>query len=315
MLHSSAIAIDFRRSVDPDRRTNPKGATEIVRSVLSLPDGELDYARAKITFDRIIDPSVDVDATLSLLDSMTERVRELAAAATTVDAKLSALRNFLHEAGSWNDHRPFAYDQSDPLGRRMQNKLLHNYLATRLGQCVSMPALFMILAERLGLDIALALAPEHVFVRVQTSERPINIETTSGAHPARDAWYRQNFPITDRSVEAGVYLRSLSKREGIAVLACNVAEHLYKQGRFGAVTGVCNLILENHPTDVQVMVCLGSAYGKLLDEFRQRYPSPWTTPPEMHGHAWKLMQQNMRLFEIAEGLGWVPFEEGERNVR
>jgi regulator of sirC expression with transglutaminase-like and TPR domain len=315
MLHSSAIAVDFRRPAKSDEPARPQGATDVVRSILSLPDGELDYARAKVTFDSVIDPSVDVEATLSLLDDLAETVRELVAGAQTVDAKLNALRKVLHEAGPWNDHRPFAYDQSDPLGRRMQNKLLHNYLATRLGQCVSMPALFLILAERLGLDASLALAPEHVFVRVLNQGRPINLETTSGAHPARDAWYRQKFPITDRSMETGVYLRSLSKREGIAVMACNVAEHLYKQGRFNAVTGVCNLILASHPTDVQTLVCLGSAYGKMLTEFQQQYPIPFSAPPKTHAHAVKLMHQNMRLFEMAENLGWVPFDEGRRNVR
>jgi regulator of sirC expression with transglutaminase-like and TPR domain len=315
MLHSSAIAVDFRRSAKSEEPAPLHGATDIVRSVLSLPDSELDYARAKVTFDRIVDPSVDIDATLATLDEMTEGLRGLASGETTVEAKLKALRKFLHEPGTWNDHRPFAYDQSDPLGRRMQNKLLHNYLATRLGQCVSMPAFFLILAERLGLAASLALAPEHVFVRVQSHGRSVNLETTSGAHPARDAWYRQKFPITDRSMETGVYLRSLSKREGIAVLACNVAEHLYKQGRFSAVTGVCNVILAHHPRDVQTMVCLGSAYGKLLRQFQKRYPTPWSAPPEMHAHGARLMQQNMSLFEAAENLGWIPFEEGKRNVR
>lgn len=315
MLQSSAIAVRIGRARAPEDSVEPASPVEVVRQALAAADRDLDYARAKLIFDRVIDPMVDVDAALSTIDGMAANARKLAAGALTVEAKLAALRKFLHVPGPWNDHRPFAYDQSDPLGRRMRNKLLHNYLETRLGQCVSMPALFLILAERLGLEVALGLAPEHVFVRVKIGEKTINLETTSGAHPSRDTWYHKNFPITDRSVETGVYLRSLTKREGIAVLACNVAEHLYKSGRFNDVIAVCNLILESHPKDVQTIVCLGSAYGKLMTQFQQRHPIPGSAPPEMHCRAVTLMQQNMRLFAQAEDLGWIPFEEGKANVR
>lgn len=293
----------------------PSAIVETVRSVLAVPDHDLDYARAKLTFDRLVDPSVDIEAVLHRIDEMAAAAGRMAAGALTVEAKLAALQRFLHERGPWNDHRPFAYDQSDPLGRSMPNKLLHNYISNHLGQCVSMPTLFLILAERLGLDVALGLAPDHVLVRVRLGGRSINLEATSGAHPARDAWYRQNFPITDRSIETGIYLRSLSKREGIAVLACIIVEHLHKLGRFDDVIDVCNLILASHPTDVQTMVCLGSAFGRLLTQFQQRYPTPGSAPPAMHFRAIVWMQQNMNLLAQAEVLGWVPFEEGNTNVR
>lgn len=56
-----------------------------------------------------------------------------------------------------------------------------------------MPILFLILGDRLGLDMALASAPLHMFVRWRDSSgRTLSLETTSGAHPARDAWFRHN---------------------------------------------------------------------------------------------------------------------------
>ena len=52
------------------------------------------------------------------------------------------LRSYLYDAGTWNHRQPFRYDlEGDPLGREIPGKLLTNYLATRKGNCVSMPTL------------------------------------------------------------------------------------------------------------------------------------------------------------------------------
>jgi hypothetical protein len=32
----------------------------------------------------------------------------------------------------------------------------------------------------------------------------MNLETTSGGHPARAIWYRQQMPMPDRAVESGL---------------------------------------------------------------------------------------------------------------
>lgn len=314
MLQSSAIAVRIGRAGASQDLAEPSSIVETVRLVLAVPDHQLDYARAKLTFDRLVEPSVDIEAALRQIDEMAEAAGRMSAGAVTVEAKLSALRRFLHEPGPWNDHRPFAYDQRDPLGRSMPNKLLHNYIGNRLGQCVSMPALFLILAERVGLEASFGMAPEHVFVRVNLNGRSINIETTSGGHPARDAWYRQKFPITDRSIQAGIYLRSLSRREAVAVMASIVVEHLYKAGRYADVVAVTGVILGHYPLEINAMLARGSACGKLLTQLQLRYPTPGSAPPEVATRMRDLMHRNMAAFSTAENLGWVPFDEGRTNA-
>jgi regulator of sirC expression with transglutaminase-like and TPR domain len=97
----------------------------------------------------------------------------------------------------------------DADGRAVRNKLLENYLRARLGQCVSMPVLFLLIAERLGLEVALCPAPEHILVRYTDENGGAhNIETTSGCHPARDEWIRQQLGISNRAVDSGIYLRA-----------------------------------------------------------------------------------------------------------
>jgi regulator of sirC expression with transglutaminase-like and TPR domain len=166
----------------PETFTAPSGAVEVVRQVLSLPDDQLDYAEAKIAFDCAIDPSIDADAVLSELDSMEAKARELAGTASNEGDKLNALRKLIYDSGPWNGHRPFSYDKEDPFGTDSCNSRLGSYLQTRRGNCVSMPILFLILGERLGLDLSLACAPSHFLVRYRSkSGQILNLETTSGA--------------------------------------------------------------------------------------------------------------------------------------
>ncbi|HEV2078272.1 MAG TPA: transglutaminase family protein, partial [Allosphingosinicella sp.] len=213
----------------PATSTAPSGAVEVVRRVLSLPDDRLDYSEAKIAFDCAIDPSIDANAVRAELEAMEAKARELAGPSPDDDANLGALRKLIYESGPWNGHRPFNYDHHDPVGADGCNSVLASCLKTRLGNCVSMPVLFLILGERLGLHLSLALAPGHMLVRYQDqSGHILNLETTSGAFPARLEWLRQEMPMTDLALKNGVYMRSLPKREAVAQMATTIGEHLVR---------------------------------------------------------------------------------------
>jgi regulator of sirC expression with transglutaminase-like and TPR domain len=153
----------------------------VVQSILSAPDDQLDYARAKLAFDRIVDPSVNVEATLAQIDRLARAADVLAGPGASSAQRLSALRRVIYESGEWNGGHPFSYDHADPLGRNVRNKLISTYLRTRRGNCVSMPILFLLVGERMGLHLALSTAPLHIFLRyTDESEREINLEATSG---------------------------------------------------------------------------------------------------------------------------------------
>ncbi len=103
----------------------------------------------------------------------------------------------------------FAYDQQDPLGLVLKNRLVSTYVQTRKGNCVSMPILFLIVADRMGLNVHLSTAPLHLFVRYTDAQGvDRNLEATSGGHEARTDWYRQNLPMTDKAIASGIYMRT-----------------------------------------------------------------------------------------------------------
>ncbi len=307
-MQTASVKVRWNHA-DPAAPVSPDHVT-VVRDILSEHDAALDYARAKLTFDHFIDPSHSIPDTMAQLDRMADAAHRLAGPSASPDARLGALRHLLYDDGPWNDHRPFGYDHDDPLGQRIGSKLLATYRATGRGNCVSMPALFLILADKLGLDVAFATAPLHVFVRYRSeSGRVVNIETTSGGHPSRDEWYHEQMPMSDRSIESSLYMRSLSKREGVALLATTILEHLIEQRRFGEALGVSEVILKHAPRDAYAMAKQGTVCAWLIrTEFEEKYPSPELIPPPLRERFIMLARRNRATFEAAEALGWEPVE-------
>ena len=235
----------------------------------------------------------------------------IAADGSDVD-KLKAARQVIYEAGAWNENRPFVYDHDDPYGQDLRNKLLATYLDTRRGNCVSMPILQLVVAEKLGLNVSLSTAPLHVFMRYTnpTNGRSIAIESTSGGHPARESEYFEQMGVTQAQVDSGIYLGVLSKRESIAVMASTVTEWLMSEGRYDEAISVADVLLEYYPTDVHAMLTRGSAHGELLrTEFVERFPNPQTIPSSLRPRFQMLASQNAAAFQQAEAWGWTPVEQ------
>lgn len=268
------------------------------------------YLQSKLALDALIAPYPP--SMLREIDVFADAVRQMAGPNPTIPYKIAAIRKVVYESGPWNGNRPFGYDQADPFGLKVENKLLSTYIATRRGNCVSMPTLFMILAERIGLDASFATAPLHVFVRANYPERgPVNIETTSGANFARDDWYREKMPMSDRAIESGLYMRPLSRVEGVALLATTVLEYLERERRYQDVVDVADVILKANPHDALTMVKMGTACGLMMQvEFVDKFSTPALIPAALRPRYMMLADLNRRAFEEAERFGWQPSERG-----
>jgi regulator of sirC expression with transglutaminase-like and TPR domain len=170
-----------------------------------------------------------------------------------------------------------------------------------------MPFLFIILGQRLGIDVTASTAPNHLLVKFRNESGVwINLEATSGANPARESWMRQQSPsITDEAIANGVYLRPLGKKETVAVMATVLAEHYLHLRQYRRAIATADLILEYYPKDVGMMTLKAVAYGRLArTQFVQKYPSPEQIPASQRGY-FNYLSRNYRLwFAKAEALGW-----------
>ncbi|MEM8851154.1 MAG: transglutaminase family protein [Pseudomonadota bacterium] len=265
----------------------------------------------------MIDSSIDATAQLQQIDRMVADVEAMLPHGASSRDKLDALRRYVYEPGPWNGGRAFSYDHSDPFGQDLQNKLLADYLQDRQGNCITMPFLFVILGQRLGLDVVPALAPLHVLVKFTDDDgRTWNLETTSGAGFARDQHYRDQLPITDAAIANGIYLAPLNRRETMAAMAVLVVEHLIDQGRYEEAMDVAHVLLSQNPRFVYAMIKKGTAaYYLMRDEYQSRYATFEDVPVEKRGRLRRLLELNAAAFERAEALGWRQMDLPELGPR
>ncbi len=283
-----------------------------LKTLLNAPAERVDYSTAKLVIDRLVDPSINMEAALAQVDQMAAKVRRMLVSIPPKEAKKSiermrALQAFIYRAGHWNGNRPFKYDHDDPYGKDLSTKLLPTYLATRKGNCISMPILFLVLGERLGLKLPLSTAPLHVLVKYTDDQtgQTYNLEATSGAGFTRDSHYQKSMPMTVKALENGVYLKNLSRKETLAVMATLVVEHLIEQRRYQEAIDVADVLLEAYPAHAFLLAKKGTAYYHLLhSEIISRYSNLNSLPTQARLRANSLYRQNQLAFQQAEALGW-----------
>jgi regulator of sirC expression with transglutaminase-like and TPR domain len=276
-----------------------------IHALLSTPEAQLDLANAKLSIDRMIDPSINMAATSNQLNGMAAQARTLVPPNASKRETLHALQVYLYVAGPWNKQQPYKYDLDDPLGKNIRNKLLTTYLVTRKGNCVSMPLLFIILGQKLGLDVTAARAPLHIFVKFRDEKGQItNVEATSGGFK-QDASYEVDFPMTKQAIANGLYLRRLSKRETVTIIIDTLQEFNKTQGLYERRITIADAVLKVYPKDVTSMLVKGFSYYKLLEKnFINKYPTPAEIPLEERAYYQELGLNNRLWFNNAEALGW-----------
>lgn len=282
---------------------------------MTTPDDKIDFARAKLTFDKIYDPTTDIAGRLRDIDAMAQTIGMMAGPSAPSRLRLIMLRKYIYEAGAWNNNKPFQYDLSDPFGHKPVNRLLSTYLVTHRGNCVSMPILFVALAQRLGLNATLSTAPNHMFVKYMddVTGKTINLETTSGAYPARDVYIRQNMPMTDQAITSGIYMKTLSKKEALAVMADIVLEREFADRRYQQAWDVAEVLQPYYPNNLAVLLApSNAALGLIQEEYLSKYPTKADIPSQLMDRFNMLEKTVPGALNHAYALGWRETDGDEK---
>lgn len=286
-----------------------------VQTLLEVPESQINFAHAKLTIDQMVDPTISINHEIQRLDEIVHTINSMGL--TTSMEKKDALRRYLYEASSWNQFSPLTYDFNDPKGTNIKSKLLGNYLTSKKGNCISMPFLFIVLGQKLGLDVTASTAPLHVFVKYTDDETGItyNLETTSGANPARDSWLRQGFPVTDTAIRNGIYLQKLTRKETVAVMANMLLQHYYEQKQFGQLIATADVILSHYPKAVSAIIYKASAHNQLLKTHGLwRYRTPDEVPQQKQDTFKYLVSRVNAYHNQAVSMGWRPPSQVENEA-
>lgn len=127
-------------------------------------------------------------------------------------------------------YTPFDYDFTDVFGHHdKENLFVSKLLKTRKGNCQSLPYLYKILAEEIGVEANLALAPNHIYIKHNSEHHGwYNTELTSGIFPI-DAWIMASGFVHVDAITNGVYMKALDNKESIALLLVDLAENYNAQ--------------------------------------------------------------------------------------
>jgi regulator of sirC expression with transglutaminase-like and TPR domain len=292
------------------RLTDPgvqDGNLAVLHMMLNQPDESIDLAKVEVVVEHMIDPQVNQAETLRQLDALAEnaRARFPQGDATDTEQKGLILISTMKDPGPWNDNRPFRYDLDNPLGLNVTDKLLSHFLATRLGNCVSMPVMFVILGQKLGLPVTLSTAPLHVFAKFKKDDGQWqNIEVTSYG-TISDLHYQQQMEIPPLAMANKLYLQTLTRKQAALVIIEPLVEFYHYTNQAERELTLTAWIVHDYPQDVAALIYRGQAYIQLYDKRYKQYGRPRNIPPTMRADAEEIGSSINETFARVEALGWV----------
>ncbi|MBC5768550.1 transglutaminase family protein [Ramlibacter albus] len=238
----------------PNRADRAAPFPSAVRAILDLPEDRIDVGLAALTFASVVHPRMDIAAYSARIDQIVRDARthmQRKPSRNYIDI-LMALNSYLFDV--WGMH----YDHSKDARGVQANYFLNGTLDTKKGMCITMPMLYLAVAQRLGLPIAPATAPQHTFLRyMRFMAPPHNIEVTSGGGVITDEGYIKKFSIPMRGVESGAYLRTLKLREYLGVIMIQTALVLHPAGHRREALAYFEKARELDARDVVPLMYLG----------------------------------------------------------
>ncbi len=165
-------------------------------------------------------------------------------------------------------HLPYHYDYEDFRGEKDHTKqFVTKLLRTGTGQCHSLPLLYKLLADQLGVKAYISMAPNHSFIQVKDNTgRLYRYETTNG-HFVTDAFHMTSGYIKAGALKSGAYLDTLTLKQNLASEVLDLAlgyEHYYGYDAF--VDKCTALGLKYYPQGMQGHIL---AYDASLARFNR----------------------------------------------
>jgi hypothetical protein len=160
-------------------------------------------------------------------------------------------------------HTPYTYDFDDVMGQSDWTKMfVSKLLETGKGNCHSLPYLYKILSDELGIPCYLAFAPNHIYIKLFSEDIGwYNTELTSGTFPI-DAWIIASGYVNTDAIRNGLYMDTLSNKQAVANCLLDLAQgyqHKYGKENPEFVVKCCNTVLQYHPTNVNAMLTKAEA--------------------------------------------------------
>jgi hypothetical protein len=210
-------------------------------------------------------------------------------------------------------HFPFHYDFGDVFGeKKWENMFVTKLLKTRKGNCHSMPYLYKILCEELGVPCHLALAPNHLYVKHRSEKAGwYNTELTSASFPM-DAWLMASGYISLQAIQNGIYMDALDDKQCIALCVLDLAkgfDRKYPDNDGTFIVKCCDLTLAYFPKCINAMLFKAETRKKQLERLskKRNIQNPAVLQLQLGGQ--ELWEEMNRLYTQIHRLGYRTMPE------
>ena len=213
-------------------------------------------------------------------------------------------------------YQPFGYDFNDVFGHNTKDNLfVSKLLKTNKGNCHSLPYLYKILAEEIGIDANLSLAPNHVYIKHRSIKAGwYNTELTSRIFPI-DAWLMASGFVHIDAITNGVYMKALNNRESIALVLIDLADNY--NARFPSNDGTfvlkcCEIAIKEYPNFVTALILKAEMQLKQVEkeQDKEKHDLLFKELEAQYKHIHKLGYRNMPEDMY---LNWLVSLKSERN--
>lgn len=197
------------------------------------------------------------------------------------------------------NYKPFEYDFVDVFGHKdITHLFVSKLLASNKGNCNSMPYLYKILAEELGVEASLALAPNHIYIKHNIKSLGwYNTELTSGMFP-QDSWLMASGYIHLNAIQNGVFMKALNNKESLALCLFDLAQaynRSYPKNDGVFVTKVLDRAIEVYPNFAKALILKAETHKSQFEDMMDRKNLKTDNPDNII-----LVQENPKAKELME---------------
>ena len=297
----------FRQAFSKLQQIIQSDSLNIKQSVFAVENAFFENKMKEDDFDKYLKQCLDI-CKWKLKKGKFKENDQLAKILVLYQFFADTIRYVDSKTNQWKIHYPFKYDFDDYEGRKDYSKMfVSKLMATRSGQCHSLPLLFLILAEQWNVDAYLSYSPNHSFVRFKDKNGKIrNIELTNG-RLTTDSWVAGSGYVKAEALKSRIYLDTLSKKKVIAQCFNDLAQEYAAKYCYDAFVLQCsNEAIKYFPNDIFAQEVKSDYYSLLFAYVVKQIGRPPVSDLPKYPQAYNIFLQRNQQYDLIDNLGFEP---------
>ena len=232
-----------------------------LEKLLHIKEKDIDLAEVALGLTKEIRPRLNIKKYMASINKMVFQIKHLMKRDSDPKSKIKILNDYFYKR--------FSYDLDDPMVLKEKNRFLTGLIDSRKGSCITLPLLYVTLAQQLGLPMYPVLAPSHIFVRY-IGDISINIETTTNGRMISDEKYIEDFLIPPQSISSGAYMKRLTYKEYLSeLIMVNAIEHFFRRNKIKKGLKYIDLAIKIRPSTPELYQVKGKMNSALYNKYQR----------------------------------------------